>query len=68
MKTAVAVLSALAAIASALPFLIRSWQDRRLRRARARQLKEIHDAVYSHDRARMAALLQRLRQTPRDLR
>ena len=68
MKTALAILSALAGIVSALPFLIRSWQEVQRTRARARQLKEIHDAVYSHDRARMAALLQRLRQTPRDLR
>ena len=68
MKTAVAILSALAGIVSALPFLIRSWQARRLRRARTCQLQEIHDAVYSHDRDRMADLLQRLRQTPRDLR
>ncbi|MCK4850798.1 MAG: hypothetical protein KAT11_05570 [Phycisphaerae bacterium] len=53
---------------SVLPFLIRAWQQRQQRKRRTRRLQEIHDAVYSHDRDRLAELLHRLRQTPRHLR
>ena len=68
MKSLLALLSALAGIISALPFLIRAWQQRQQRKTRLARLQEIHDAVYSHDRDRLAELLQRLRQTPRHLR
>jgi len=61
MKMVVAILTALAGIVSALPFLLRSWQERQQRLAQQRQLQEIHDAVYSGDRDRLAALLERLR-------
>ena len=67
MKTIVAILTALAGVVSALPFLIRAWQQRQQRLSRLRRVKEIHDAVYSHDRDRMARLLERMRQTPRGL-
>ena len=62
MKMVIALLSALAGIISSLPFLLRAWQDRQRRLSRQRQLQEIHDAVYSGDRDRLAALLERLRQ------
>ena len=68
MKSAIAILSALAGIVSALPFLLRTWQQRQQRVAQLRRSREIHDAVYSGDRDRLAALLQRMRQAPRDLR
>ena len=68
MKSAIAILSALAGIVSALPFLIRAWQGYRLRRRKLRQTQEIHDAVYSGDRDRLADLLERLRQEARGLR
>ncbi len=69
MKLLLALLSALAGIVSSLPFLIRAWQQRQQRKARLAHLQEIHDAVYSHDRDRLAELLQRLRtQAPRHLR
>ena len=68
MKTVIAVLTALAGIVSSLPFLIRAWQERQERRARLRRVQEIHDAVYSHDRDRLANLLERLRTEARGLR
>lgn len=68
MKSAIAILSALAGIVSALPFLLRSWQARQQRLSQLRRAREIHDAVYSGDRDRLARLLERLRQTPRRLR
>jgi len=68
MGTVVAVLTALAGIVSALPFLLRAWQAHQLRRAQLARSKEIHDAVYSGDRDRLARLLERLRQAPRGLR
>ncbi len=69
MKSLLALLTALAGIISSLPFLIRAWQQRQQRKTRHARLQEIHDAVYSHDRDRLAELLQRLRtQAPRHLR
>jgi len=68
MKTVVAILSALAGIVSSLPFLVSAWQERQRRLSQQRQLQEIHDAVYSGDRDRLAALLERLRQTSSRLR
>ena len=68
MSTALAVLTALAGIVSALPFLIRTWQARQQRLSQLRRAKEIHNAVFSGDRDRLADLLQRMRQTPRHLR
>ena len=68
MKSAIAILSALAGIVSALPFLLRAWQQRQERLAQLRRAREIHDAVYSGDRDRLADLLERLRQEARGLR
>ena len=68
MKTVVAILSALAGIVSSLPYLISAWQERQRRLSHQRQLQEIHDAVYSGDRDRLAALLQRLRRQESRLR
>ena len=68
MKSVIAILSALAGIVSALPFLLRAWQVRQQRLSQLRRAREIHDAVYSGDRDRLADLLQRLRQTPHGLR
>ena len=68
MQILVAILTALAGIVSALPFLLRSWQQRQQRLSRLRRAQEIHDAVYSGDRDRLADLLERLRQEARGLR
>ncbi|NIA07520.1 MAG: hypothetical protein GWP14_07790 [Actinobacteria bacterium] len=68
MGTVVAILTALAGVVSALPFLLRSWQQRQERLSQLRRAKEIHDAVFSGDRDRLADLLERLRQAPRRLR
>ena len=69
MKLLLALLSALAGIVSSLPFLIRAWQQRQQRKRRQAHLREIHDAIFSHDRDRLAKLLQRMRTpTPRHLR
>ena len=68
MKTVLAVLTALAGVVSVLPFLIRAWQQRQERLSQLRRAQEIHDAVYSGDRDRLARLLERLRQAPRGLR
>ena len=61
MNTVVVILTALAGIISALPFLLRSWQKRQEGLARQRQLRKIHDAVFSGDRDRLADLLERMR-------
>ena len=68
MKSLLALLSVLAGIVSALPFLIRAWQQRRQRLARLGRVQEIHDAVYSGNRDRLAELLRRLRAEARGLR
>ena len=69
MQAVIALLSALAGIVSSLPFLIRTWQQRQRRKAQLARLREIHDAVYSHDRDRLAELLHQLRtKAPRHLR
>ena len=68
MGTVVAILSALAGVVSALPFLIRAWQVRRARRARVERLEDIKNAVYSGDRDKLAALLGRMRTEARHLR
>ena len=68
MSTAVAILTALAGVLSALPFLIRTWQAHRVRLQRLREIRDIKNAVYSGDRDRLADLLERLRTQARHLR